>query len=115
MTGVFGVTRPSSDTATTPLGTSPNRFGNSSPRSAKGAEGRRRRDEAAAEPRVERARELWVAHAERRVGDPTAPRQQVEGELDRLEVRVARDPPEVRGALARRLLDALDEGARSSS
>ena len=57
-------------------------------------EHRRRRDAArAAEPRVERARELRVAHAESRVRDPAAAREQVERELDRLEVRVARDRP----------------------
>ncbi len=69
----------------------------------------RRRDCPAAEPRVERARELRVADAERRVRDPAAPRQQVERKLDRLEMRVARDATEVRGALARRLLCPLDE------
>ena len=68
----------------------------------------RRRDGASAEPRVQRARELRVAHTERRMRDPAAPRQQVETELDRLEVRVARDPPEVRGTLAGRVLRALD-------
>ncbi len=64
----------------------------------------------AAEPRVERARELRVAHAESRVRDPAGARDQVERELERLEVRIARDPPEVRGALAGCLLGALDEG-----
>ena len=42
--------------------------------------------------------------------DPPAPRKQVERELDRLEVGIARDPPEVGGALARGLLGALDVG-----
>ena len=72
-------------------------------------ERRRRRDGPPAEPRVKSSRELWIPDTQRRVRDPAAPRQQVERELDRLEVRVARDATEVRGALARRLLRTLDE------
>ena len=41
--------------------------------------------------------------------DATGTRDQVERELDRLQVRVARDPAEVGRALARRVLGALDE------
>ena len=61
-----------------------------------GRERRRRRDRRTAEPGVERTRELRVADPQARVRDAAAARQQVERELDRLEVRVARDSPEVR-------------------
>ena len=43
------------------------------------------------------------------MADAAAARQQVEGELDRLEVAVACDAGEVRSALARRLLRPLDD------
>ena len=42
--------------------------------------------------------------------DPPAARQQVEGELQRLHLRVGRDPPEVRRAVAGRGLRALHHG-----
>src|SRR5919197_664580 len=75
-----------------------------------GRERRRRRDRPPTEPRVERPRELRVAHAQRRVRNPAAAREQVERELQRLEVRVARDSSEVGGAVAGRFLRALDVG-----
>ena len=62
------------------------------------------------EPGIERAREGRVADGEARVADAAASREQVEGELDRLQVAVARHPGEVGGALAGGLLRPLHDG-----
>ena len=71
-------------------------------------ERRRRRNRPPTQPRVQGTGELRIANPQRRVRDPPAPRKQVERELDRLEVGVARDSPEVGRALAGRVLRALD-------
>ncbi len=62
------------------------------------------------EPGVDGADELRIALREVDVGDPPAPRQQVEGKLPWIEVGIARHVLEIARALQRSLLEALDDG-----
>ena len=120
-TGSSGVIRPSGVTATSGDNTSPapgvhqaaydRPVGEREPVELQRREQRRRcQCSAAAEERVHPPDEPRVAQREVGVADAPAAGEQVERELQRRQPPVARDLLEVLGALARRLLEALDHG-----